>query len=367
MASAPSSTQTPKFQRAVTQDVKGRPQIADHVAVPPLQHGSILVKTVAVALNPSDYKMGAAFPTNNAIIGFDFAGIVACVGEGADAHFTPGDRVCGAVHGSNPAEPGNGAFAEYVRVPADLLLRIPDWLDWAKAATLGTGLATSLLAFWGPGALRLSATPDNPAEDLFPVLVYGGSTATGTLAIQLLKLSGFNPIATCSPHNFDLVRSYGASAVFNYAAADTAAAIRTHTGARLKYVLDCIADETSVACCYGAIQRAGGFYTALELVPEGTLRKRRAIKASFIMAPEVFGKEVKLSGGYERPASEEKHRVVVRMFAVVQRLLDEGKLRTHPVQMVGPGLEGILEGLELLRSGAVSGKKLVALVGRDVP
>ncbi|KAI1457379.1 zinc-binding dehydrogenase family oxidoreductase [Annulohypoxylon moriforme] len=366
MSSANSPMRTPNFQRAITQDANGKPKLADAVVVPPLQQGSVLVKTVAVALNPSDYKMGAAFPVKDAIIGFDFAGIVHSVGDGAESLFQPGDRVCGAVHGSNPAEPGNGAFAEYVRVQAGLLLRIPESLDWAGAATLGTGLATSLLAFWGPGALGLPASPDNPAADPLPVLVYGGSTATGMLAIQLLKLSGLDPIATCSPHNFDLVRSYGASAVFDYAAKDTPDAIRKYTGARLKYVMDCIADETSVACCYAAVQRAGGFYTALELVPEESLRKRRAVKASFIMAPEVFGKEVKLSGGYERPASEEKHQVAVRMFGVVQKLLDEGKLKAHPIQMLEPGLEGILDGLALLKSGSVSGKKLVAIVDPHV-
>lgn len=52
------------------------------------------------------------------------------------------------------------------------------------------------------------------------MLVYGGSTATGTIATQLLELSGYDPIATCSPRNFDLVRSRGASAVFAAQAMD---------------------------------------------------------------------------------------------------------------------------------------------------
>ncbi|KAI0179685.1 putative zinc-binding dehydrogenase family oxidoreductase [Hypoxylon sp. FL1284] len=367
MSSAHRPTEPPAYQRAITQDADGRPQLAERVAVPPLLPGTVLVKTVAVALNPSDYKMGAAFPTPDAIVGLDFAGTVvaAYAGEESDdaARFAPGDRVCGAVHGSNPAEPNNGAFAAYVRAPAELLLRVPEGMDWAGAATLGTGLATAVLALWGDSALALAATPDTTAADPLPVLVYGGSTATGSLAVQLLRLSGLGPVATCSPHNFALVRACGAAAVFDYAAPDAAPAIRAHAGPRLKYAVDCIADEASVACCYGAIQRAGGYYTSLELVPEETLNKRRAVKASFIMAPEVFGKEVKLSGGYERAASEAKHQMAVRMFAIIQKLLDEGKLKTHPIQMLEPGFEGVLEGLALLKSGSVSGKKLVAMIG----
>lgn len=189
--------------------------------------------------------------------------------------------------------------------------------------------------------------------------MYGGSTATGTIAIQLLKLSGYDPITTCSPRNADLVRSRGASAVFDYTLSDVAATIRAHTNGRLKYALDCIADLHSVSVCYGAIQRIGGRYASLELVPDELLGKRRAVKPAFVMAPEVYGSEIKLSRGYERPSNAENQNLAVRLFKVLQRLLDEGKLIAHPTQIVEGGLDGVLAGLELLKSGSVSGKKLV--------
>lgn len=375
----------PATQRAITQDEHGQPQIVAGVAVSPLLRGTVLVKTAAVALNPSDHKMGASFPTPGAIIGMDFAGTVVSVAErdGAQKGIAVGDVVCGAVQGSNPAAPENGAFAEYVRAPADLLLRVPirNQVDdnggdtdinspavsnscIQAAATLGTALATCLLALWDSDALGLAATPDSPdpAQPPVPVLVYGASTATGTMAVQLLRLSGLDPVATCSPHNFELVRSRGAGAVFDYAAEDVAAAIREHTGGRLRYALDCIGDAESVACCYGAIQRAGGRYAALEHVDEELLRRRRAVKASFVMAPEAYGDEVKLPGAYGRPARAEKRQLAVRFFAIFQKLLDEGKLETHPVEMLQSGLEGVIKGLSMLKTGAVSGKKLVALL-----
>ena len=109
-----------------------------------------------------------------------------------------------------------------------------------QAATLGTALATCTLAFWSTDALPLlPATPEQPAEQPLSVLVYGGSTATGSIAIQLLRLSGLDPIATCSPHNFPLVRSRGASAVFDYTDLNIPSAIKKLTGGQLKYFGGC--------------------------------------------------------------------------------------------------------------------------------
>jgi len=48
------------------------------------------------------------------------------------------------------------------------------------------------------------------------LLIWAGSTGVGMYAIKLAALAGYRVVTTCSPHNFDLVRSLGASAVFDY-------------------------------------------------------------------------------------------------------------------------------------------------------
>jgi NADPH:quinone reductase-like Zn-dependent oxidoreductase len=303
--------------------------------------------------------MGAAFPTPGAVVGMDFAGSIVAIHKDTKTNFRIGERVCGIVHGSNPAERANGAFAEYVRAKPELVLRVPQGLPMEEAATLCTGLSTNLLALWV--ALALEAHPESPAEKPLPVLVYGGSTATGTLAIQLLKLSGLDAIVTCSERNFDLVRSYGASAVFDYTRPGVAEEIKKYTAGRLRHAYDCITDADSVACCYAALGRPGGRYACLELCPE-ELQTRRAVKAEMVLGYDVFGEEVPLSGGYERPADKQKHAAAVRWFGVFQRLLDEGKVKPHPTQKLEGGLEAVLQGLQMLKSGSVSGKKLVASV-----
>ncbi|RYP05819.1 hypothetical protein DL764_003530 [Monosporascus ibericus] len=152
--------------------------------------------------------MSAFHPSPGAIIGNDFAGAVAEIADETITELRVGDVVLGTVHGSNPADRSNGAFAEYVRAPADLVLGVPKYLAVEEAVTLGLSLSTSVCALWA-GGLGLDATPGTPATDPQPVLVYGASTATGAMAVQLLRLAGLSPIAACSPRNFDMVRDRG--------------------------------------------------------------------------------------------------------------------------------------------------------------
>ena len=238
-------------------------------------------------------------------MGSNFTGTVIAVASDTDTDLMPGDTVAGGSHGSNPGNPENGAFANYIRAPAPLTMRLTPTAKLApeSAATFATALATCTLAFWGADAMALPSTPDQPSEKPLSILVYGGSTVTGTIAIQLLRLSGMNPVTTRSPHNFALVRSRGAGAVFDYSDPDTPAAIKKHTGGQRKHVLDCISDAQSVDACFEAMARVGRRYVSLELVPDEILAKRRAVQARLVMAFEIWGERVKFIGsqrGQER-------------------------------------------------------------------
>lgn len=360
----------PSFQRAVVEDAAGQPVLAHDAPVPELRPRTLLVKTTAVAINPSDYKVGANWPVPRAIVGMDFAGTIVQMDDEA-ARLRPdlavGHRVCGFVHGSNPAHPDNGSFAEYLRAHAQLVYRVPDSMPDGEAATMGVATATAALALWH--ALGLLASPEAPLE-VAPdhtstpthVLVYGASTASGTMLLQLLKRSGFAPIATCSPKNFSLVRSYGAEHVFDYADEKTAEAIRQVTHRRLEYAVDCITDKFSVACCYAAMARTGGRYVSLEMCPEDARPRRRAVAHDFILALDIFGEGVQLNRGYARDANPALHEFALQWHKVMQRLLDGGQLRTHPLEVLEGGFGDILRAIRLLKTGSISGKKLVCFV-----
>lgn len=184
----------PKTHVAVKQGVGGRLQVTQDATVPELASGRILVRVRAVALNPTDYKLPLNFPSPGATAGTDFSGEVVALGPDVDPAKTRvkiGDWVCGNVFGSNPADHATGAFAEYVSADVDLVARIPDEMTWEEAAAVGgVGHSTVALAFW-TSCIALDGTPQSPyaGDDAdCHVLVYGASTATGTMAIQILRL-----------------------------------------------------------------------------------------------------------------------------------------------------------------------------------
>ncbi|KAK7394044.1 hypothetical protein QQX98_013175 [Neonectria punicea] len=359
------SPSVPDTQRAIVQNADGEPILVQHARVPPLKSGSLLVRTLAVALNPTDFKMGPAFPVPGTTIGIDYAGQVVRIEDHA-AKVRPdlrvGDLVCGGVHGNNPADLDSGCFAEFVRAPADLVLKVPESLPLAQAAALGTGLTTGCLALHSLGFEFDVAGPGSSVSSGVgaPVLVYGASTASGTMAMQLLKLIGCDPIGVCSPRNFEMVKSYGASAVFDYKVASVAEDIKNHTRGELRHALACITDEASIACCEASIGPSGGRLVLLEDF-EDEWKTRDDVTVDFILALEAFGHEVQLPGEYWRAANPEKHDMAVRCFATIQTLLDRGRIRAHPTEVVGHDFESILAGMEQLQTGTVSGQKLAVV------
>lgn len=158
--------------------------------LPRLRPGCVIVKTVAVAINPVDWKHIKYVPrTDGCTAGSDFAGVVRKVGANVTG-LKPGDRVAGWTHGGNISNREEGSFAEYIVAKASIMLKIPDHMSYEEAATLGVGLSTIGLAFYKSMALPLPAqlSVTELPRLRSQVLVYGGSTATGTLAIQFAKL-----------------------------------------------------------------------------------------------------------------------------------------------------------------------------------
>jgi len=182
----------PRQQTAIVQDTDGTAQICHDAPLPVPEAHMIIVKVVAVSLNPCDWKMPAKFPAAGARIGCDFTGTVVAIGpEARQGHLQIGDRVCGGVHGSNPIDLPSGAFAQYVAAFANLTLKLPEAVSWQSGAVLGA-TALSTLSIVIHHSLDLEGTLEKPLEPGSKqspyVLVYGASTSTGTLALQLLRM-----------------------------------------------------------------------------------------------------------------------------------------------------------------------------------
>ena len=84
----------------------------------------------------------------------------------------------------------NGAVSQWVVADSRLLLKVPDgWSDTQAAALGAVGWSTVCMAVSDSEALNLPGLPSTPSEKPLSVLVYGSATATGIMAIQMLKLS----------------------------------------------------------------------------------------------------------------------------------------------------------------------------------
>ena len=70
--------------------------------------------------------------------------------------------------------------------------------------------------------------------------------------------------------------------------------------------------------------------------------------------------------GKETPAVPEDFEFAKKFFGITEKLLAEGKLKTHPEQVGEKGLEGALKGMQDMKDEKVSGKKLVYRV-RETP
>lgn len=158
--------------------------------IPKLRDDSLIVRPLAVALNPTDWRhIRYRRAADGCIIGCDYAGIVESVGKAVTKDLKPGDRVFGCGHGANLVNPDDGVFSEYASVIGDLQMRVPTSLSLEAAATIGLGAGTV-----GQGLFQKSLKLQLPKADGrsenkgTTILIYGGGTATGSLGIQFAKL-----------------------------------------------------------------------------------------------------------------------------------------------------------------------------------
>ncbi|MBP2324364.1 NADPH:quinone reductase-like Zn-dependent oxidoreductase [Kibdelosporangium banguiense] len=201
--------------KAIVQDRYGSTSTLkfSEVDSPTPRSNEVLVRVHAAALNAYDWHAMRGDPymarlvfglggPKRKIRGRDFAGQVEAVGS-AVTSLRPGDEVYGDLGDAN------GAFAEYVCVPADSVDLKPANLTFEQAAAVPLAAITALTG------LR----DVNVGER---VLINGASGGVGTFAVQIAKAFGAHVTAVCSKRNADLVSSLGADRVVDYTQEDFA-------------------------------------------------------------------------------------------------------------------------------------------------
>lgn len=180
--------------------------------------GEVLIRVSAAGLNRADVmqRKGNYPPPPGAsdIPGLEVAGVVAAVGAGVSG-LAVGDETCALLTG--------GGYAEYTVAPAPQCLPVPAGVPLVEAAALPEAYATVWTNVMDRGRLARGET----------LLVHGGSSGIGTVAIQLARLFGARVLTTAgTAAKCAACVELGAERAIDYRAEDFAAVLREATGGR---------------------------------------------------------------------------------------------------------------------------------------
>ncbi|MBX6749751.1 MAG: NAD(P)H-quinone oxidoreductase [Micromonosporaceae bacterium] len=202
---------------AVTVTQPGGPEVLEWSEVddPRPGPGEVVVEVAAAGVNRADLLQRAGFypPPAGAppYPGLECSGVVVEVGSGV-REWQPGDRVCALLAG--------GGYAQRVAVPAGQVLPVPDGVDLVDAAALPEVACTVWSNVFETGRLQ-------PGETL---LVHGGASGIGTMAIQLAAAHRARVIATARADKHAALRALGAEVLVDYQTEDFVAVTREATG-----------------------------------------------------------------------------------------------------------------------------------------
>src|ERR1700688_4250148 len=273
-------------------------------SVPVPGPGEILVKVMSAGVNRPDVaQRSGAYPPPpgaSALPGLEIAGEVVALGAGATKHKL-GDKVMSLVAG--------GGYAPYCIAQDAQAMAVPAALSMPEAGAIPETLMTVWHNVFERGALK-------PGETL---LIHGGSSGVGTMAIQLAKAFGSRVIVTVgSKDKADACLKLGADHAINYKTEDFVAAVKTATsGAGVQLILDMV----------------GGDY--IERNYDAAATDGRIVQIALLGGPKATVNFAKLmvkrlhhTGSTLRPRSNaDKAAMVAAIEAKVMPLLREGRVK----------------------------------------
>ena len=274
------------------------------VPAPTAGPGQVLVDVVAAGVNRADIMQRKGFypppPGASDLPGLEISGRIAALGDGVQG-WAVGDEVCALLDG--------GGYAEQAVVPAAQLLPVPAGVSVEDAA----GLPEVACTVWSNVFLTANLQPGQT------LLVHGGSSGIGTMAIQIAKQIGARVAVTAgTTDKLDFCRHLGADVLVNYHDEDFVAKVREATDGRgadvildnmgAKY-LERNVDLLAVNGRLVTIGLMGGRKAELDLGK--LLSKRAAVIATSLRA---------------RPA-EEKATIVASVREHVWPLIESGAVR----------------------------------------
>ncbi|PKV86683.1 NAD(P)H-quinone oxidoreductase [Streptomyces sp. TLI_146] len=323
---------------AITISEPGGPEalVWAEVPDPVAGEGEVLVEVAAAAVNRADVlqRQGHYEPPPGAspYPGLECSGRIVALGPGVSG-WSVGDEVCALLSG--------GGYAEKVAVPVGQLLPVPEGVELTVAASLPEAVSTVWSNVFMVSHLR-------PGETL---LVHGGASGIGTMAIQLGKAVGARVAVTAGgPEKLARCAELGADVLIDYREQDFVEEVRAATGgAGADVILDIMGAKyldrnvraLAVNGRLAVIGMQGGVKGELNL--GALMAKRGAVTATTLRG---------------RPAAE-KAAIVAAVREHVWPLVAAGRVRPVVDRVVG--MADAAEGHRVLEAGAHVGKVLLVV------
>ena len=337
---------------------------------PTIRDDQILIKPIAYAANPTDWKHNSPEFAGN-VSGSDASGYVEEVGSKVSG-IQVGDIVSVTMHGGFNKD--NSAFAEYVaavpgftikydkNIVKDAELKVGDYegskiTNFEQAASVTLGLSTVVLSFAG----LMNINKDVLANKGKSILIWGGATATGVLAIQIAKLAfGLKVITTASKKNHEYLKSLGADAVFDYNDSNVVEAIKSEAGDSIAYALDTVANTDTFQKTYDATANSKHVELDNLLMLDKSQIKTDSSRSVSFHATSMYGAtgDAYSIWGMDfptNPVSTKKY--LDYWFNELPQYIP--KINSANLKVIKPGLESVNEALQLLYDNKVSGQKIV--------
>ncbi|KAF1939302.1 NAD(P)-binding protein [Clathrospora elynae] len=243
----------------------------------------LFIETLYSGVNPADSKHATLLGIRSTVIGYDFCGRILSAPSGSN--FSNGDIVAGYTPSRIGRPTKYGTHQPQLLCPEDLVFRVPSNLSESHAAALTVVAMTAADAVFNIFKLPL---PTTPAVFSSPILIWGASSSVGICAVQFLRASGCqNIFVTASPARHALLRSLGATHVFDYSSStvvgDIAAAVEALGQGPITNALDAVGTFTtpssadmvaqsvknSAAILASVVKFDEGFQMPLALIKDG--------------------------------------------------------------------------------------------------
>ena len=322
----------PESMMAIDITRPGGPEVLQviEMPLPKVQGEYLLVKVAAAGVNRPDVfqRMGSYPPPPDAspVPGLEIAGEVVAVGEDCK-RWQVGDKICALVAG--------GGYAQYCLVHDSIALPLEN-LSYTDAAGIHENFFTVWANVFQIGKLQSEES----------VLIHGGTSGIGSVAIMLAKAFGATVYTTVgSAEKADIARQLGADHVINYREADFAQVIPELTGGQgVNMVVDIIGGDY-IQKNYEVAAKAG------RIIQIGLMRGN---PQNLNMMP-LMVKRLTHTGSTLRARTPEEKAVIARDLAQkVWPLLRAGKIK--PLISHTFDLADVVKAHQLMESGDLTGK-----------